>query len=163
MKIEFLKSIEYIVIHHSFTDDQINLINFHAIKKYHIETRGYIDIGYHFVIENIPPVILVGRPLDMAGAHTLGLNNKSIGICFVGNFDVSKPKKETLLYAIHYLIAPLIHIFNIPVQNVIGHREVNKLIEAKKLDEKFKVEKTCPGKNFDMDEFRALILKNVKQ
>jgi len=45
--------------------------------------RGALSCGYHFVVcrngiwEN-------GRPLDEAGNHTLGLNDRSIGVCLVG-------------------------------------------------------------------------------
>jgi N-acetyl-anhydromuramyl-L-alanine amidase AmpD len=88
---------EIIVIHHSATKDgQVN--DFNAIKNYHINTKGWTDIGYHWLIEyeNNNVVVKKGRDEKTIGAHTLGYNEKSIGICVVGNFDVTAPSKEII-------------------------------------------------------------------
>jgi N-acetylmuramoyl-L-alanine amidase len=36
------------------------------------------------------------RDHDEEGAHVIGMNNKSIGVCFAGNFDLTLPTKEQM-------------------------------------------------------------------
>ena len=83
------------------------------------------------------------------GAHTKGFNDKSIGICLVGNFD-SHPPDNKALTLLARLVRSLQEICDIPIKNVIGHRESYTLLGQP-------VIKTCPGEKFDMDKFRALL------
>jgi N-acetyl-anhydromuramyl-L-alanine amidase AmpD len=78
--------------------------------------------------------------MDQDGAHTLGMNDKAIGICCVGNFDVQTPT-ETMLARLVPLLRWLMDVYGIPAKNVMGHRDYSP--------------KSCPGKNFDMDALRA--------
>ena len=143
---------EYIICHHSLTKDSIT-VSGQAIRKYHIEILELDDIGYHFIIEFIGRngrkakvlrqdhyEILTGRMLDKVGAHCRGMNRKSIGICFVGNFDLYKPPHEMWMLGLK-LVRSLMKVFNIPHKNVRGHHE-------------FADYKTCPGLSFNMGKFR---------
>jgi len=81
------------------------------IEKGKKVTKPWSDIGYHYIIEkdltafnkadqflNVEDyVVKVGRPLNQGGAHTVGHNSKSIGICVVGNFDKNRPNESQLL------------------------------------------------------------------
>ena len=51
-----------------------------AIRRWHIEDRGWSDIGYHWVIDR-DGTLVRGRPETVVGAHTQGHNTGSIGIC----------------------------------------------------------------------------------
>jgi len=51
--------------------------------------RGYW-VGYHYVIERGGEITQT-RNLWEEGAHTIGMNKSSIGVCFMGNFDRSVP------------------------------------------------------------------------
>ena len=53
------------------------------IRRWHVEERGWSDIGYHYVITR-NGVVVQGRPLDKIGAHVKGHNKGTIGICLVG-------------------------------------------------------------------------------
>jgi len=158
-----------IIIHHSLTKDTV-LNDFEAIKKFHTSYRidGSIvsksefysrlkrndgkhfqkpwkDIGYHFVIEKIDNYLLVrvGRKINEIGAHTIGKNKDSIGICIVGNYDKREPAyNKYLLTAM--LCRELMTYFNIHIRNIYPHR-------------KFATYKSCPGKKFDMDKLKSLI------
>ena len=76
--------------------------NVALVTKWHID-RGFRTIGYHFLILNgqldarhyndkFDGWIETGRPLDEdsiidtseEGAHVFGYNNKSVGICLIG-------------------------------------------------------------------------------
>jgi len=137
------KGWSYIIIHHSLTKDS-ETISWNAIRKYHIRTKGWRDIGYHFGVELIRNSyeILYGRSLLRAGAHTTGMNINSIGICCVGDYDVIPPP-ERMYDKLAFLVKDLMEIFSIPVENVKGHSDY--------------AEKSCPGDSFDMDKLRSLL------
>lgn len=131
----------HIILHHSLTEDGPT-VSWQAIRRYHVETLGWKDIGYHFGVEwvNREYEIFVGRPLDQAGAHTIGMNDKAIGVCCVGNYDVQYPT-EALISKLVPLVRVLCRIFSIPKDHIAGHRDY--------------APKSCPGKNFDLDMIRS--------
>jgi N-acetylmuramoyl-L-alanine amidase len=53
------------------------------IRRWHVEDRGWSDIGYHHLIGR-DGSMAPGRPITRAGAHTKGLNMTSIGVCLIG-------------------------------------------------------------------------------
>lgn len=53
------------------------------IRRWHVEERGWSDIGYHYIIDR-DGTVATGRPVSKAGAHTKGKNANSIGISLVG-------------------------------------------------------------------------------
>ena len=55
------------------------------IQRFHMEERGWADIGYHFVIAP-DGAIYEGRPLLYVGAHVKHQNAGSLGICVLGDF-----------------------------------------------------------------------------
>jgi N-acetyl-anhydromuramyl-L-alanine amidase AmpD len=54
-----------------------------------VSRAGY-HVGYHYVIE-ADGKITQTREHDEEGAHTIGMNRSSIGVCFMGNFDIHMP------------------------------------------------------------------------
>ena len=109
--------------------------------------QPYRDIGYHAGIELIENdyEILIGRMFNETGAHCRdkGMNNKSIGICFVGNFDLKEPSEEQWKKGLKF-VKGLLEFGNLDRKIVKGHRE-------------FTDRKSCPGKLFDLDEFRRML------
>jgi hypothetical protein len=53
------------------------------IRRWHVEDRGWADIGYHYLIDRDGTVI-EGRPLSKVGAHAKGHNTGSVGIALFG-------------------------------------------------------------------------------
>ncbi len=133
----------HIILHHSATQDGKTLF-WDDIRRYHREVNGWRDIGYHFGIELVESgyEILAGRMLDQPGAHTVNMNQKSIGVCFVGNFDLEPPPAAALELGAS-LVRALCAVFGIPFENVRGHRDY--------------AAKSCPGKLFDLAAFRKSI------
>jgi len=137
---------EYIIIHCSATKDS-GTVSWQAIRRYHMGTLHWSNIGYHFGCElvNNQFEILAGRPLNIAGAHcrAAGMNSRSIGFCVIGSFDYIKPPIEQVTLSAKY-VAGLADLLNIPTSKIRGHRH-------------FESKKTCPGKMFDMDGFRKIV------
>lgn len=118
------------------------------IDRWHKE-NGWKGIGYHYVIRKSGE-IEKGREETESGAHCRGLNSDSIGICFSGHGDIAMLTQGQIDSALK-LIDTLINKYNIPIKNIIGHREADKLPGVPA------VNKTCPGKLVDMNAFRKII------
>lgn len=154
----------HIICHHSLTKDS-GTVSWPAIRRYHMSwaykgniiTREeaevliaegkavkhpYDEIGYHYGIELVKDrhEILVGRQLGRRGAHCRGKNRGTIGICFVGNFDIEHVPQEQWELGLE-LVRSLMWVFDIPKENVVGHRDYSS--------------KSCPGNNFSMEGFRG--------
>jgi hypothetical protein len=106
------------------------------IKRWHIEERHFDDIGYHWIIDR-DGTIVAGRKLETVGAHIMGHNANSIGVCLIGghgsaatdrfeeNFTVAQD------LALRALIADMKRIFG--DIKVAGHNQY--------------AAKACPGFN----------------
>lgn len=75
-----------LAIHHTETTSVNPAQRVRAIQAYHMDTRGWCDIGYHFLV-GADGTLYEGRPYDLLGAHTGGNNSGNIGISFIGCFD----------------------------------------------------------------------------
>ena len=89
-----MRSIKEIIIHCSATREGQD-ISVDTIRKWHVEGRGWSDIGYHFYID-INGEIHGGRDIAKIGAHCSGHNRNSIGICYCGGVEEDgKTPKDT--------------------------------------------------------------------
>ena len=86
-----MKDIEKIIVHCSATREGDESINAEVIDRWH-KKRGWKGIGYHFVIL-IDGLIETGRMIDKCGAHTKGMNCKSIGVCYIGGVESERNDK----------------------------------------------------------------------
>jgi hypothetical protein len=135
----------HIILHHSLTPDGAT-VSWNAIRRFHMTDPAYLfsDIGYHFGVELIGDYyeVLVGRDLTKEGAHCReqGMNRKGIAICAIGNYDIITPPSLLLARTLR-LVSSLQETWKIGTSNVLGHRETG-------------APKSCPGKLWDMAEFR---------
>ena len=136
---------EKIILHHSLTKDS-KAVSWGAIRRYHMGDLGWQNIGYHFGIEDINGQyeILLGRMLNRNGAHCQGMNGRSLGVCFVGNFDYAPPPPDQWARGLE-LVKWLLHQYGLKVSDVEPHRKYAK--------------KTCPGRLFDIGLFRDELKK----
>jgi len=131
---------QWIVIHHtatSFGDAAI-------VTRWHIG-RGFDEMGYHFLIGNGTNSgdgqVEVGTrwPKQKWGAHTKSPDNRfndfGIGICLVGNFDLTYPTSAQMR-SLDRLVAYLMKTYHIPPERVLGHND------CKSTD--------CPGKHLNV-------------
>ena len=88
-----MREIDKIIIHCSATPEGV-FFDASRIDKWHRD-RGWSGIGYHYVIL-LDGTIEYGRDIEKNGAHTLGHNTGSIGICYIGGMDKEmKSAKDT--------------------------------------------------------------------
>ena len=87
-----MRKIDKIIIHCSATKEGKHF-TVQDIDCWH-RARGFAKIGYHYVIY-LDGSIHKGRDESLLGAHCLGYNAISIGICYVGGLDASGNPKDT--------------------------------------------------------------------
>lgn len=89
--------------------------------------RGFQGIGYHYLI-GLNGEIWRGRPIEAIGAHTLGQNAKSIGVCYVGGLDLNGKSSDTRTPAQKSTLVKLLKSLKVqfPKATIHGHREFAK-------------------------------------
>jgi N-acetylmuramoyl-L-alanine amidase len=133
-----------LIIHHSLTKDQ-TVADWPAIRRYHVQTKGWDDIGYHWGIEVVNGAVVLqkGRPESKPGAHTKGMNSSSLGICVVGNYDLGPPS-EAILNRLADLCALKCKEYHLKPEDIMPHHYYAHY-------------KTCPGSKFPMDKLREKV------
>lgn len=110
------------------------------IRQCHLQ-RGFSDIGYNYVIYR-DGSIHEGRNVNISGAHTIGHNYNSIGICYIGGCakDGKTPKDtrtEAQKASLIKLIKDLKRLY--PKATIHGHCEyANKACPAFNAKEEYK-------------------------
>ena len=76
----YRSSTSEIILHHA----EASRASVEDVNSWHIE-RGWAGIGYHYYVRK-DGTIWRGRPEWAVGAHAVGHNDKSIGICCEGAY-----------------------------------------------------------------------------
>jgi len=120
-----MRDIKKIIVHCTATPEGRD-VKIAEVKRWHVEERGWSDIGYHWLIE-LDGAIEKGRLEHIQGAHAKGHNSTSIGVCYVGGVDSNMKAKDTRTdkqkTALHCLVEDLRGRY--PKAEVIGHRDVS--------------------------------------
>ena len=88
-----MRDINKIILHCSATREGQD-ISTETIRGWHVNERGWSDIGYHFVVL-LDGTVDKARPVERQGAHVRGHNKGSIGICYIGGCDADMNPKDT--------------------------------------------------------------------
>jgi N-acetylmuramoyl-L-alanine amidase len=88
-----MRDINKIILHCSATRDGQD-ISTETIRGWHVNERGWSDIGYHFVVL-LDGTVDKARPIKRQGAHVRGKNKGSIGVCYIGGCDADMNPKDT--------------------------------------------------------------------
>lgn len=145
-----MRNIKYIIVHCSATAEGRD---FHAkdIDRWHRQ-RGFNCIGYHYVID-LDGKIEEGRPESQVGAHCVGFNSVSIGVCYIGGVAADgKTPKDTRTAAqrdsLRWLIVELKRRY--PAAVIRGHRDMSPDKNHDGKIEPWEWMKACPS--FDAEE-----------
>lgn len=156
-----MKTIDAIIIHCSATRAGQDL-RAKDIDRMH-RARGFNQIGYNYVVD-LDGTIESGRPLTISGAHCLGYNDHSVGICYIGGLDGNGQPTDTRTdqqkAAIRELVATICKDY--PIIEVLGHRDTSPDLNDNGIVEPCEWIKMCPC--FEVrDEFenfmRPVIIK----
>lgn len=116
------RNIDQIIVHCSATRVGAD-ITAADIDRVHRQ-RGFKCIGYHFVI--LPDgTVEAGRHPDAVGAHCLGHNSRSLGVCYIGGLDRSGKPADTRTPAQRRALTRLLrHLLrDYPGARIYGHRD----------------------------------------
>lgn len=128
----------------------------------HLE-RGFACVGYHYYIRKNGKVVHFRHP-NVAGAHALGYNQQSIGICYEGGLnekgkaaDTRTPEQKAMLEKI---LKELLMRF--PGCDICGHRDLSKDRNGDGVISPDEWIKMCPC--FDAKtEYRPLVLESRRE
>jgi len=125
---------KYLIIHHSggiisnpnFDSSWLTFeqINENHRQRWNFKSEMGFFCGYHFVIEKNGKTAQA-RLQTEEGAHCQHFNAQSIGICVVGNFNLTMPTKEQE-ESLRKLLIELVKKWQIPIGNVVPHRRFSK-------------------------------------
>ncbi|KAH8321683.1 hypothetical protein KR074_011623, partial [Drosophila pseudoananassae] len=129
-------SLSYAVIHHTAgnycSTKAACITQLKNIQSYHMDSLGWADIGYNFLIGGDGNVY-EGRGWNVMGAHATNWNSKSIGISFLGNYNTNTLTSAQISAAKGLLSDAVSRGQIISGYTLYGHRQVGST--------------ECPGTN----------------
>jgi N-acetylmuramoyl-L-alanine amidase len=126
-----------LILHHA----EASICTIEDIHKWHLN-NGWCGVGYHFFVRK-DGSIYRGRPENVIGAHCLGYNTNSLGVCAEGAYmteTMPEAQKQAIIELGKYLCSKY------GIQNIKGHKELNPT--------------DCPGINYPLNNIRQAILSN---
>lgn len=121
-----MRPVHRLFVHHSASPPATSP---DTIRGWHL-ARGFRDIGYHALVWLSPDgwVSAPGRPPDEQGAHVLGHNADSLGICLCGDYRTDSPDPEALRILVVILEAWCREYSLDPHTAILGHRDGQQTI-----------------------------------
>lgn len=118
-----MRKIDKIILHCTATKVTTDY-TYKRLEADHLK-RGFTDVGYHFYIRKDGNIIPC-RPLDKVGAHCVGQNTSSIGICYEGGIgEDGKTPKDTRTdeqkQSMKILVKGCMERFGLKPKDVYGH------------------------------------------
>jgi N-acetylmuramoyl-L-alanine amidase len=117
-----MRTINEIIVHCTATFPE-QVVTVSDLARWHRQ-RGFKEIGYHFVI-NQQGEIFDGRAIEKQGAHCLGHNANSIGVCYVGGLNEHGKPADTRTDAQKASLISLLRKLKeqFPGASIHGHNE----------------------------------------
>lgn len=117
--------IDLVVVHTLATKPGAN-VGVDKVREWHVNERGWRDIGYHYVIRRSGRIEL-GRPIDEPGAHARGANWNSAGVALEGGLSADGVPEDNYpdeqYGGLEVLLRYLIRTY--PVKEICGHRDLS--------------------------------------
>jgi uncharacterized protein with LGFP repeats len=97
----YIDKVQAVFVHHTVGSNSYSCAESASIVRgimaYHIQTNGWNDIGYNFLVDKCGQIFegrAGGVDLPVLGAHTYGFNSYSAGIAILGDYQ-GDPAKGT--------------------------------------------------------------------
>lgn len=146
-----MSQLKYIIVHHTGGTDAQPLADSsnytvqqcdrdHKVRFNMKSSLGWY-VGYTYYIAKDGTITQTRKDGEI-GAHTVGYNGNSIGICLAGNFDATLPT-EAQIASLKKLLTEKMKLYSIPLENIVPHRTFAK--------------KTCYGNKLSNDWARKLV------
>jgi N-acetyl-anhydromuramyl-L-alanine amidase AmpD len=146
-----------IIVHHTGGTNSNPLADtshhtFAVVNEWHRQQWNFKSslghfIGYHYFIDKAG-VVTQGRAHSDVGAHTIGKNQSSIGVCLAGNFDVTDPSPAQI-EALRALLKKLMSALLVTPNRIYPHRKFSN--------------KTCYGNRLDNQWAAQLVMGEVDE
>jgi N-acetylmuramoyl-L-alanine amidase len=119
------EDVRWIILHCAATPEGRD-VKVEDVRRWHVEERGWSDIGYHWFIE-LDGSLEKGRSETLSGAHAKGFNSASIGVCYAGGTDSNGKPKDTRTDDQKITLGCLMQDLRgrYPKAKIIGHRDVS--------------------------------------
>lgn len=120
------KPTKFIVVHCAATQN-LSKFDWKTIDQMH-RARGFSMIGYHFVIKK-DGTIQKGRDLNSIGAHAVGHNSESVGVCLIGGVNQKGESVDNFTDSQKESLGKLLDYLSIeyPEATIVGHRDLPKV------------------------------------
>ena len=148
------RTIRLIIVHCSATrcDRDISAADICAAHR----VRGFRTGGYHYYVRKDGKVETM-RPESEIGAHCIGHNAQSIGVCYEGGLDTNGKPADTRTreqkVALQFLLYDL--LLRYPSAKIVGHRDLSPDRNLDGRMEPWEWVKACPC--FDAkEEYKGL-------
>lgn len=131
-------------LHHTWSPTSAQyrgLSTVQAIQRYHVQERGFSDIGYGFLVAP-DGTCFNGRPMNVMGAHVKG-HNQDIGVACIANFDTEDPWQWRGMGQLRACVNILLGRMGVGPEAVFFHRDA--------------ADKSCPGTRLDRAAFRSYL------
>lgn len=160
---------KWLIVHHTGGTDANPLADTsnhtaEQVDAWH-KAKGWDGIGYNWYIEK-NGTLKKGRAEDKTGAHTIGYNDQSIGICLAGNFDATLPTQPQIDTLTKLLQSKLIQ-YNLSLDKIVPHRKfASKTCYGNKLSDNWAmdlVKSPTIGKKEKIKQLLAELVKSIDE
>lgn len=144
-----MRKITQIHVHHTEKPDYTDfnghnhLAILQSITNYHINVRGWDNIGYHTMIFPDGEIMPTARSIESTPASVAGHNVGAYAVVMVGNFDRDYIL-DAQLQACVKVVREALDTYGLPIDAVHFHRDFTTL-------------KNCPGLKIDRTEFIRMV------
>ncbi|MEV6206947.1 peptidoglycan recognition protein [Kitasatospora sp. NPDC051914] len=111
-QVQYDRAVRAVLIHHTDDPNSYDACDvpdiLRAIRRDHLEFRGWDDIGYNFLVDRFGTIWegrLGGVDRPVVGAHTMGFNRDTVGIAAIGTYNSGTEVPPPVVDAIARLAA----------------------------------------------------------
>jgi hypothetical protein len=114
-----LSDIRRLIIHHTAIPHTVGA---KRIAEYHVQSKGYAGIGYHFLQPRHRPADQT-QPCSLISSHCYENNSDSIGIAVRGNFQKNAPPYVQFEYLVGLCVDLIRALPQLSPEDIYGHHE----------------------------------------